>query len=70
MDERTFHVTGMTCDHCVRAVRSHVSALDGVHAVEVELASGTLRVQCEERVEPEAILEAVREAGYDGALAN
>jgi copper chaperone CopZ len=41
----TFSVTGMTCGHCVAAVREEVSALDGVTAVDVDLgAGGTSRI--------------------------
>jgi copper chaperone CopZ len=41
----TYTVTGMTCDHCVRAVTQEVSAIDGVTAVDVDLATGTLTVE-------------------------
>jgi copper chaperone len=37
---RTYGVTGLTCTHCVRAVRDEVGALDGVLAVDVELHAG------------------------------
>jgi copper chaperone CopZ len=30
MDRREYRVPGMTCDHCVGAVRSRVSAVAGV----------------------------------------
>jgi copper chaperone len=38
MTTTTYKVTGMTCEHCANAVTSEVSALDGVSAVQVELA--------------------------------
>ena len=34
----TYAVIGMTCDHCTRAVRAEVSAIDGVSDVDVDLA--------------------------------
>ena len=34
----TYAVTGMTCDHCVRAVTDELSRLDGVSVVVVDLA--------------------------------
>ena len=40
----THDVVGMTCDHCTRAVRAEVSAIDGVSDVDVDLASGIIRV--------------------------
>ena len=37
MTTTTYKVTGMTCEHCVNAVTSEVSALDGVATVQVQL---------------------------------
>jgi copper chaperone len=37
MTTTTYKVTGMTCEHCVGAVTSEVSALDGVSSVQVQL---------------------------------
>ncbi|HET6876985.1 MAG TPA: heavy-metal-associated domain-containing protein [Jatrophihabitans sp.] len=34
---RTYAVVGMTCEHCVNAVRDEIGALDGVGEVAVEL---------------------------------
>jgi copper chaperone len=36
----TYHVTGMTCQHCVRAVTGELAALGGVSLVEVDLVPG------------------------------
>ena len=60
---RDYPITGMTCDHCVRAVREAVSAVDGVEAVEIELASGRLEVRGD-GVADEDVRAAVEEAGY------
>jgi copper chaperone CopZ len=60
---REYRITGMTCDHCVRAVREEVSALDGVEAVVVELASGRLEVRGD-GVTDRDVRAAVEEAGY------
>ena len=41
----TYAVTGMTCEHCVRAVTGELSGLAGVSQVEVALVpGGTTRV--------------------------
>ena len=32
MSETTYHVTGMTCQHCVASVTEEVGAIDGVTA--------------------------------------
>lgn len=58
----TYTVTGMTCEHCVRAVTEEVGAIEGVSAVDVDLSTGTLTV--EGRATREQVAAAVDEAGY------
>jgi copper chaperone len=60
----THDVAGMTCDHCARAVRTEVGAIDGVTAVDVDLGRGVVRVTAEQPVPTTALREAVEEAGY------
>ena len=57
-------VTGMTCEHCVRAVTDEVLGITGVDDVTVDLATGRLRVVSEDVVPFPAIEAAVDEAGY------
>jgi len=61
----TYTVTGMTCSHCVASVREEVTKVDGVSAVDVELATGTVIVQSEGPVDRAAVVAAVDEAGYE-----
>jgi len=65
MTTATYRVTGMTCDHCVRAVTEELSNLSGVTTVRVELASGTVTVSSDAPVDEAAIKAALNEAGYD-----
>jgi copper chaperone len=60
----THHVAGMTCDHCLRAVRDEVGAIEGVTDVDVDLTRGVVRVTAERPVPAVALREAVEEAGY------
>jgi copper chaperone len=60
---RTYTVTGMTCDHCVRSVREEVGEIAGITAIDVDLASGRLTVGGED-IRDEAVRAAVAEAGY------
>jgi copper chaperone len=66
MNEKTYTVIGMTCEHCVLSVREEVSEVDGVEAVDVELASGLLRVRGAQ-ISDAAVSDAVAEAGYEVA---
>ena len=63
MSENVYQVTGMTCGHCVQAVTTEVSAIDGVTHVQVDLESGRVDVTGE-GVTDEAVRAAVDEAGY------
>ena len=68
MSEATYSVTGMTCDHCVRAVETEVGSVAGVTSVSVDLGAGRVTVTSDEPVDPAAIRAAVEEAGFE--LAN
>jgi copper chaperone CopZ len=61
---RTYKVTGMTCEHCVNAVKGELSEIDGVTAVDVDLAAGAVTVTSREALESDTVGAAVDEAGY------
>lgn len=66
MEKFVFHVEGMSCQHCVKAVTDAVSALPGIEAVEVELLAKTATVTYDPaRVSLETIKEAIEDQGYD-----
>lgn len=63
----TYAVTGMTCDHCVRAVTTELLGVAGVRAVDVALAGdgpSTVTVVSEGPIEHSVVAEAIDEAGY------
>ena len=60
----TFQVTGMTCDHCVRAVTAEVGEIEGVTAVTVDLPTGQVSVDSDQPIDSTAVAAAVDEAGY------
>ncbi|MFC7432653.1 MULTISPECIES: heavy-metal-associated domain-containing protein [unclassified Agrococcus] len=62
-----FAVAGMTCGHCVSAVREELGAIEGVRGVEVDLVAGgtsTVRVDADGPLDLAAVRAAVDEAGY------
>lgn len=61
----THTVVGMTCDHCVAAVRSEVASIDGVGTVDVDLATGRVTVESEAPITDEQFAAAIDEAGYE-----
>lgn len=65
MADTSYHVTGMTCDHCVRAVTEEVGKVDGVTGVVVDLPTGTVTVTSAQDLNTEDVRAAVDEAGYE-----
>jgi copper chaperone len=62
-----YQVEGMTCEHCVAAVRQELLALDAVTAVDVELAAegpSQVAVRSARPLPVEVVDAAVAEAGY------
>ena len=66
MSDTTHRLTveGMTCGHCVAAVREELERLPGVTSVVVELESGSVVLDSTEPLTTEALADAVDEAGY------
>ena len=60
-----YTVTGMTCEHCVRAVRTEVGQVPEVRDVQVDLATGQVTITSDGPVDDAAVRAAVNEAGYD-----
>lgn len=66
MEQRTYIVEGMTCDHCVNAVRTEVDGVAGISNVEVDLDTKLLQVTGDD-IDDAAVFAAVEEAGYEAA---
>jgi copper chaperone CopZ len=66
MATTTYKVTGMTCEHCVNAVTSELTSLDGVSAVAVDLVPdgvSQVTVTSGGPLPDTAVTEALDEAG-------
>ena len=64
MSELRFQVPGMTCGHCVSAVKTEVSGVPGVSSVDVDLDTKAVVVHGSQ-IDVKAIIAAVDEAGYE-----
>ena len=62
---QSFTVTGMTCQNCVRHVSQALSALPGVRSVDVDLNSGTARLETDGDLARTEVTAALDEAGYE-----
>ncbi|MCF0261033.1 MAG: HAD-IC family P-type ATPase, partial [Erysipelotrichaceae bacterium] len=57
-------VTGMNCNHCRQSVMKALSGVDGVSAVEVDLATGKAEIETSKPVDKAALAKAVEDAGF------
>lgn len=64
MEQTVIAVSGMTCEHCVRAVSAEIGKIAGVSGVEVDLASGLVAIAAESVPDHAALQAAVDAAGY------
>ena len=61
-------IEGMTCASCVRRVEKALKSVPGVASAEVNLATETAAVTLAEGASAEALVTAVRKAGYEARL--
>ena len=68
MERKTIKIDGMSCGHCVAAVRSELEKLDGVKVEAVQVGSATVSYD-PSRVSTNQLADAVADAGYDANTA-
>lgn len=70
-DVTTFLVEDMVCNHCEEAIKSAVSALQGVNKVEVYLNEKKVKVEYDpEKVSFKELKDTIIEEGYKPDLFN
>ena len=70
MKTTRLNVSGMSCGHCVEAVRKALTNRSGVRNATVNLDTGAAEVEYDESsVAPEQLVAAVRESGYEAQIA-
>lgn len=60
--EKVFKIEGMTCQHCVMAVKKELQKLD-VQYLDVKIGEAIIEFD-ENKLNEEKIINAVKEAGY------
>lgn len=63
MTQLTMHISGMSCGHCVGAVKKALEGTTGVTVDQVVIGSATVRYD-ESATSPDQIRHAVEEEGY------
>jgi copper chaperone len=64
MRETVIQISGMSCGHCVAAVRNALQSLSGVQVDQVAVGQATVRYDAE-KVTPVRLANAIREQGYE-----
>lgn len=65
MESATLEIKGMSCGHCVAAVKRAIEGLPGVKEAEVTLDPPRAKVSYDPaKVGPQALAKAVEEEGY------
>ncbi len=62
--EKTMKIEGMMCEHCERAVKTALEAVEGVETVTADAKAGTATIRLQPGTSEEAMFEAVKKAGY------
>lgn len=63
--EKTLHVEGMMCEHCVKRVKKALEGVEGVEEAVVDLDAGTATAKLSRDVPNEALKAAVVDADYE-----
>ena len=63
MKSLTLHITGMSCGHCLNAVTSALSQLEGVQLKTTKMGRADLEFD-PEKISPVVITAAIEDAGY------
>jgi len=68
--EKKLRIEGMSCEHCVQAVKKALEGLPGVVEARVSLEGGEAHVRLSTEVSAEKLIKAVEEAGYRAETLN
>ncbi len=60
----TVKITGMSCNHCVMAVKNAVSPIDGVKSVDVDLGKGEAVIDHDIDIDMAKVHSEIEKAGY------
>jgi len=61
----TVKIKGMSCQHCVMAVKKALNGIDGIQNVAVDLESGQATFDTAQPVAMEVVKERIKKAGFE-----
>jgi copper chaperone CopZ len=62
--QKTLKVTGMSCEHCVKAVTAAIKSVSGAQCPKVDLAKGTASFRYKDEATADAVIAAIKEQEY------
>ena len=68
MEQTTIAIQGMSCGHCVAAVKGALDQLDGVETKAVQIGTATVAYD-PTKITPEQISAAIADEGYAAIIA-
>ena len=64
MEKQTFVVPNISCGHCVTAIKSELSEMDGVNSVEGDPDTKSITVKWESPTSTDVIKDKLKEINY------
>ena len=62
---KTVRIKGMSCQHCVKAVKKALEEIEGISGVAVDLATGEATFEETRPVDNELMRDKIKKAGYE-----
>lgn len=64
METVVLKVKGMSCEHCVKAIRSAINIFEGYESSKIDLAAGTVEIEYDAPATVSGFIAAIEDAGY------
>jgi copper chaperone len=61
----TITIKGMSCQHCVMAVKKALNGIDGIENASVDLEAGQATFDTTQPVDMEVVRERIKKAGFE-----
>ena len=64
MQNKTFKILNMSCEHCVRTIETELSEIDGVHSVKADLNNKSVSIEWDKPAAWDEIKATLDEINY------
>jgi copper chaperone len=64
MEEKTVHISSISCGHCIMTIKNEIGELEGVKSVEGDEKSKQISIKWDAPASWEAISDLLKEIGY------